>query len=114
MTSDYKSILAQSITDRFRVDSASVGEYWYTLIVTTKERDEVIKAVQIKDMLDRVIAKAKKETDDYIEGKPVRDKPKTMGDDIWQEMCEERYEYLSDFLSRMTFIRDYPEREMQV
>lgn len=52
--------------------------------------------------------------DELVNGK-VAKPPTFQGDnDIWNDIQEQRYEYLENFMMNLKFIIDYPERQMQV
>jgi len=52
--------------------------------------------------------------DEIVKGNVIR--PATyQGDaEIWSSLQEERYDYLEEFMMKLKFIVDYPERKMQI
>ena len=64
--------------------------------------------------INRAIDSCKKEMDKIAKGNVIR--PATyQGDaEIWSSLQEERYDYLEEFMMKLKFIVDYPERKMQI
>jgi len=75
--------------------------------------DNLCQCLQCK-ALNRAITSCKEEMDKIVKGYVIKP-PTYQGDsEVWSSLQEERYDYLEGFMMKLKFIREYPEREIQV
>jgi hypothetical protein len=83
------------------------------LIMSSIKRKEN-QSTLIESQLDRIIKKIQHILESYRNGKPDIKKPEHFDQWIWDDIQEERYEHLENFLSSLMFIRDHPDKEMAI
>lgn len=74
------------------------------------------KSEEIVLSIQKHIKKISKWLDEYREGTnpELKRKPPMMPNDMWENMEEERYEYLENFMMHLIFFLEYPDREMNI
>ncbi len=75
-------------------------------------KDEIEKALKLKMSLNHYIKKCQIELEKIEKGKSIVNE---LQDDLFfKGIVKDRYEFLACLLSKMKFLRDYPERQMVV
>ncbi len=64
--------------------------------------------------LNRAINSCKTEMDEIVKGNVAMPPTFHGNNEVWNSLQEERYEHLENFMMSLKFIRDYPERQIQV
>ena len=75
--------------------------------------DNLCQCLQCK-AINRAINSCKREMDEIVNGNVAKPAGFIGNSEAWNELQEQRYEYLEGFIMKLKFIREYPEREMQV